>query len=249
MNNTAAVQPGLSRQEIESFFENGYFGPFSICAPEEMTRIREQIKSEVLPTPGPWSETPDQLRHQDKRVVYELCAHPEVVGRINSLWGPDILIWRSNFFNKPPGGAAVQWHQDVNFWKLDPLVNLTAWLALSDVHEENSCVQLIPGSHQKIVPHVKAGPDSHFAEMADPAHVDEAKAVKMILKAGEVFVFNERILHYSAPNRSRESRKCLITRYSMPWVKIPPICPAHRMVMASGIDRFKFNAMAPAPLA
>ncbi|MCW8132633.1 MAG: phytanoyl-CoA dioxygenase family protein [Planctomycetota bacterium] len=246
---TATLAPALTKEEVERFHTDGVIGPFAICPPEEMAAIRARIADEVLPTDGPWEKHPEQLRHQDRRVVYDLVAHPEITGRIASLWGPDILVWRSNFFDKAPGGKAVPWHQDVNYWHLDPPLNLTAWMALDDVDEENACVQVIPGSHTKVIRHVRAGSEMHFEEMADPAAVDPSKAVKMVLKPGEFFLFNERVLHYSAPNTSNRHRKCMVLRYSLPFVKIPPLCPAHRLMMVSGTDRFGVNAFAEAPRA
>lgn len=244
---TTALAPHLTRAEIDRFHRDGCLGPFAACAPEQMAAIRDRIDREVLPTPGPWPSHNEQLRHQDRRVVYDLAASPEIAGRIASLWGPDVAIWRTNFFDKAPGGKAVPWHQDVNYWHLDPPINLTAWLALDNVAAENACVEVIPGSHTKVIPHIRSGPEMHFDEMADPKRVDPSKAVKMVLKPGEFFLFNERLLHYSAPNHSNRHRRCMVIRYSLPFVKIPPLCEAHRLVLASGVDRFGFNQFAPPP--
>ncbi|MBI3829470.1 MAG: phytanoyl-CoA dioxygenase family protein [Planctomycetes bacterium] len=246
---TAALAPQLTRSEIDGFHANGYAGPFALCAPEEMSALNARMEKEVLPFPGVWPEHPEQLRHQDARTVYDVAAHAEIVGRIASLWGPDITLWRTNFFDKPPGGKAVPWHQDINYWRLDPPLNLTAWIALDAVDEENGCVQVLPGSHTKVLRHIRSGPEMHFDEMADPAGFDPSKAVKMVLRPGEFFLFNERLLHYSDPNRSQRHRKCMVARYSTPFVKIPPLCPGHKLVMAGGVDRFGFNPVAEPPQA
>jgi hypothetical protein len=247
---TATLEmPRLSKFEIDEFHNNGFSGPFAVCQPHEMASLWATIEEKVLPTPGVWKEHPEQLRHQDSRLVYDLCAHPEITGRLASLIGPDLLIWRSNFFVKEPGGKEVPWHQDVNYWKLDPPINLTAWLAFNEVTTENSCVQFIPGSQNKVVPHIKAGPEMHFAEMADPTSFDSGKAVNMILKPGEFFIFNERVLHHSDANRSNGRRLSMVIRYTVPFVKVPPLIPEHRMFMVSGEDRFGFNTLGQPPKA
>jgi ectoine hydroxylase-related dioxygenase (phytanoyl-CoA dioxygenase family) len=175
-----------------------------------MASIWSSIEREVLPTPGIWKDHPEQLRHQDSRIVYDLCAHPEITGRLASLIGPDLVIWLTT---------------------------------------ENACVQFIPGSQNRIVPHVKAGPEMHFAEMADPTSFDASAAVNMILKPGEFFIFNERVLHHSEPNRSNKRRLSMVIRYTLPFVKVPPLIPEHRMILAGGQDRFGINQLGEPPRA
>jgi hypothetical protein len=239
--------PRLSKHEIDEFHNNGFAGPFAACQPHEMASIWKTIERDVLPTPGVWKQHPEQLRHQDSRIVYDLCSNPEIVGRLASLIGPDLLIWRSNFFIKEPGGKEVPWHQDVNYWKLDPPINLTVWMALDEVTTDNACVQLIPGSHNRIVRHVKAGAEMHFEEMAEPASFDPGKAVNMVLKPGEFFFFNERVLHHSDPNRSNKRRLAIVIRYTLPFVKVPPLIPEHCLLLASGHDRFGINPLGDPP--
>ena len=84
--------------------------------------------------------------------MYDLCADPAITDRVVSLLGPDIVLWSSNFWTKQPGGKEVPWHQDINYWPLDPPLNVTAWLAIDEATVENSCVRIIPGSHKKMLP-------------------------------------------------------------------------------------------------
>jgi hypothetical protein len=249
MSTSLARIPSLTQKEVEHFYAAGFAGPFAVCSPEEMSPLRSEIESKVLPTPGPWDGKTDLVRHLDSRLVYDLISHPEIVGRLNTLWGPDLMVWRSNFFYKKPGGKAVPWHQDVSYWKLDPPINITMWMALDHVDEENGCVEIIPGSHHKVLKHIESTDDMAFETMADPKEVDDRTAVKMILKPGEFFIFNERVLHYSAPNHSNRMRRCVAARYSLPFVKIPPLWPEHRLIMVSGEDRFGINQFAEPPFA
>jgi len=246
--NATATLPRLTRAEVDRFYADGVVGPFPTYSPEEVIAKHEAIAG-VIASRGPWEKNPEQLRHMDSRLVYDLCAHPEVVGRLNSLLGPDLMIWRSNFFTKEPGGKEIPWHQDVNYWRLDPPLNYTVWMALDHVTAENSCVQVIPGSHTKIVKHVKSTKDMGFDEMAEDSAIDRSKAIDMVLKPGEFFIFNERVLHHSEPNRSNRRRMCLISRITLPFVKIPPLIPGHKMMMISGQDRFGVNEFAEPPVA
>ena len=37
-------------------------------------------------------------RHLDLPLVAKICRHPALVERLAALLGPDLLLWRSNFF-------------------------------------------------------------------------------------------------------------------------------------------------------
>ena len=155
-----------------------------------------------------------------------------------------------NFFNKEPGGSEIPWHQDQNYWPLRTrLLNLSAWLALDPATVENSCVQLIPGSHKSVLPHIMAKEGMAFQEMADPASYDASKAINMELKPGEFFLFTEKLLHHSEPNRSDKRRLGLAVRITLPWVRVdsPKVCLNHHNILLRGEDRFGFNKMGPAP--
>ena len=75
----------------------------------------------------------------------KLLSRPEITQRIASLLGNDLICWRSQFFEKPPGAKGTFWHQQGRFRELskkpkliapagvdDAMVQLTAWVALTD---------------------------------------------------------------------------------------------------------------------
>ena len=48
---------------------------------------------------------------------YELTTHPAVLAVVESLIGPDILLYNSTYIIKEPGSDAfVAWHQDLTYW-------------------------------------------------------------------------------------------------------------------------------------
>ncbi|MBV7328749.1 phytanoyl-CoA dioxygenase family protein [Chloroflexi bacterium TSY] len=233
----------LSREEIYHYHENGYLGPFVLCSPDEMSPIRDRIVDEVLPTIGRGGNNV-QSRHLDSRLVYDLCAHPAVVERMASILGPDLILWRSNFFIKPPaGGREIPWHQDANYWPIEPPVNITAWIAIDHVSVENSCMQFIPSSHKQVVPHIKAGPEMEFQEMADPAFIDTSQGVNIELEAGEFILFNERLVHHSDPNRSDKRRIGLAARVTVPFVVVEHerLFERHKVMVINGEDCLGLN--------
>ena len=235
----------LTRAEADFFVENGYLGPYAAMSPAQMAEVRREIEEKVLSSDGPNPRSRAQSRHMDQPVIYDLATHPAIIDRIAGLLGPDLVVWATNFWLKAPGAVEIPWHQDINFWPLEPPVNSSAWIAIDEVTSENACVQIIPGSHRQSLPHTGAPDGVAFGEMADPASFDAGEAINMELKPGEFFIFSERTLHRSSANRSTQRRLGISIRVTLPIVRIfqdsAPLHPGHTAILARGKDVMGFN--------
>lgn len=153
----------LSEAQKKFFYENGYAGPFTLCEPEEMTRIWEEVRMDLLDTSGaPFPNSKlNYDRHLDLPALSEMISHPRVVHRISSILGPDVLCWRTEWFPKYPGDEGTDWHQAESFVefegteKLVPTAaeegqpwELTAWVAMTEATRQNGCLKVMPGSHR-----------------------------------------------------------------------------------------------------
>ncbi|PTX97531.1 hypothetical protein DB346_21300 [Verrucomicrobia bacterium LW23] len=250
---TSTQNFALTAAEVERFHKEGYLGPFAAVSPEEMAGIREHIDTQVIPRQGPNPRTPLQSRHMDSRVVYDLATAPAIIDRMASLYGPNLVLWATNFFCKEPGGKEIPWHQDQNYWPLEPIINISAWIAIDDVRIDNSCVQVLPGSHKKVVQHVASRDGMAFGEEADPRGFSTDGLVNMELKPGEFFLFNEKLLHHSEPNRSNRRRMGMSVRVTIPIVRInhdvPPLHPGHHAMLVRGEDYMGFIRLGEPPVA
>lgn len=153
----------LSEAEKTLFYQNGCLGPFTLFEPEEMTRIFEEVRMDLLETraaPFPNSKL-NYDRHLDLPALNRIISDPRVVHRISSILGPDVLSWRTEWFPKYPGDEGTDWHQAESFVefegteKLVPTAaeegrpwELTAWIAMSEATRQNGCLKLMPGSHR-----------------------------------------------------------------------------------------------------
>ncbi len=240
----------LTRAEVDFYIENGYLGPYAAMTPADMASIRREIDAKMLHTDGPNPRRPMQSRHMDQPAVYDLAAHPAIINRIAGLLGPDIVVWTTNFWLKESGGAEIPWHQDINFWPIEPPVNVSAWIAIDEVTVSNSCVRIIPGSHRQFLPHQQAPKEMAIGEMVDPQSYDAGSAVNMELKPGEFFLFSERVLHASGRNSSQKRRLGLSVRVTVPFVHIfqdSHLHPGHTAILAKGKDVMGFNRYAGRP--
>ncbi len=241
----------LTRAEVDFFVEHGYLGPYAAMSPEDMAPIRREIEDKVLSTDGPNPRSRGQSRHMDQPAVYDLATHPAIIERMADLLGPDLIVWATNFWLKPPGGSEIPWHQDINFWPLEPPLNTSAWLAIDKVTVENSCVQIIPGSHRQSLPHTRAPEGVAFGEMADPAAFEASGEINMELEPGEFFIFSERTLHRSSVNTSDKRRLGISIRVTLPIVHVfqdsSPLHRGHTAILAKGKDVMGFNRYAGRP--
>jgi len=119
------------------------------------------------------------------------------------------LIWQSMVICKQPGiGGEVRWHQDATFFDTTPISVTTFWFALQDAHRENGCLWVQPGGHH--------GPlRERFVRRGDVAEIKTLDttpwpglpdAVPVEVSAGSLVVLHGLLPHYSAANRSTQSR-------------------------------------------
>jgi non-haem Fe2+, alpha-ketoglutarate-dependent halogenase len=159
---------GLTDEEVEFFKENGFVGPFDLYDPEEAPLLWNQAKIEmVLSGNKPHESTIINYdRHLDCDTLSAHVARPEIVHRLRSLMGADILCWKSNIFKKEPGEAGTGWHQVETFVVGDTTTastpslkyteagdevaqEITVWTAFSEAQIENACMRFLPGSHKR----------------------------------------------------------------------------------------------------
>ena len=227
----------LSKSEVKQYHEEGWIGPFKLISPMEMANLSDVIQKQVIePVKQQNLEENDYFhnRHLDIQGIWELFSNPELVERVASILGPHLVLWRSNFQFKPPlsdqkefnygWDTSAPWHQDCAYYQPSPNVILSAWIAVDEVDKGNGCMQIIPGSHKKLYPHVPNPnyiPGSGFFDKAvDPLLIDEKKAIDVELKPGEFILFSESILHSSVPNLSERRRFGLSPRITVPFVDI-----------------------------
>lgn len=244
----------LTADELARFHRDGFVGPFSLCEPEEMSALREQFAAIFAPQ-GTEEAVPTMIaklnsdmqkgfgRHHEFRFLFDIANSPAIRGRVQSILGENLLLWRTMFFNKGPGSGQVPWHQDFDDWELEPMVVTSCWLAIDEAGLANGCVELIPGSHRRIYRMVKT--EGHildgFPRMSDPEEFDDSKVVPMQLKPGEFFLFNERVLHRSQPNNSDKQRLGMTMRYIPTMVRT--LDPSDRPILVGGHDAFGMNPL------
>jgi ectoine hydroxylase-related dioxygenase (phytanoyl-CoA dioxygenase family) len=179
---------------------------------------------------NPWGQS---ARLMGTQTFLDFCQFPEILDMVEQLIGPDIVLWGSMLFCKPAGvGRAVPWHQDGQYWPLDPLATVTVRLAIEDSIPENGCMRYIPGSHKsKKLEHHEHSTGNEAVLGQRLAEIDERLAQDDVLLAGQISIHDVYLIHGSNENRSHLRRSDYAIRYmpaSTRFVRDPAF-PANAM--------------------
>jgi non-haem Fe2+, alpha-ketoglutarate-dependent halogenase len=215
---SAAEHPRmLTREQIAAFNRDGYLAGIRIFDDDEMSSIRQyfdELLAKTIAAGGDsYSISTAHLRYGR---VYDILTEPRIVGRIKDLLGEDVIAWGSHFFCKMPGdGKRVSWHQDSSYWPLTPSMAVTAWLAIDDATVENACMRFIPGSHHlgHLTYTLSENDESNVLNQTVVGAENLGDPVNVELKAGEISIHSDLLLHGSEANQSTRRRCGLTLRY------------------------------------
>jgi len=239
-----------------AYRERGYHFPLRGLSADEATSSREKFLAYWKANEASLQALQPRARvaylldtHLFLRWVHDIVVDPRVLDAVESVLGPDILAWSSQWFVKLPRDSSyVSWHQDATYWGLTPPSVTTAWLALSPSTVRNGCLRVIPGSHHgALLPQRETYAASNMLSRGQEiaVEVDESRAVDLVLSPGEFSLHHVGIIHGSSPNESAEPRIGLAVRYISPDV-VQHGAARDLAVLARGHDPFgHFDLVVP----
>ena len=199
----------LSQEQIELYNQNGYLKGFRIFSNEETAANRQYLDKLLADLEPDRNSYSINGYHRHCQGLYDLVVNPIVLEYVQDLLGPNFVCWGTHYFCKMPGdGKTVSWHQDAHYWPLTPSKTVTVWLAIDDADIENACMQFIPGSHRRgELKHHASNPaeDNVLNRTADATEI-RAEPVHIELKAGEISLHSDLLLHGSPRNNSNRRR-------------------------------------------
>ncbi|GAB5402299.1 MAG: phytanoyl-CoA dioxygenase family protein [Aureliella sp.] len=213
----------LSAEQIENYNSRGYVAPLDVYSEEEIGGIRsyfddllERVKAEGGDS---YSISSAHLKYGP---VYDILTNSTIIDYVSDLLGEDVVAWGSHFFCKMPrDGKAVAWHQDASYWPLSPSKAITVWLAVDDADEENACMKFVAGSHHHgHMTYRPSSPDEHnVLNQTIESPEQYGDIVLDELKAGQISMHSDLLLHGSEANDSDRRRCGLTLRYAAASVR------------------------------
>lgn len=236
-------------RQVRSYRDNGYLYPVDVLSEADTQRHYERLV-DVEARHGPM-----HYRVKPYLIVesaYEIATNTVLLDAVESLLGPDILLWDGSYVIKEPRSESfVSWHQDLTYWGLamesaDDLVS--AWVALTPATVDNGCMRFVRGSHRN---GRYAHCDTHdadnilhrgqsIAEDFDASLVDTVE-----LAPGQASLHHGWVVHSSAANSSDTRRVGLVLNFLKPGVR-QVVGNGESATLVRGSDRYGNFAPEPA---
>ena len=146
-----AMSASLSPAQIAQYSRDGFLFPVDCLTQDEVRHYRGRLETFEREQGDTFGKLPDLVRSKSHLLftwMDELVRHPKVLDAVESIIGPNILIYHlTSWLKEPNEPSHVSWHQDGTYFGLEPAEQVTAWIALTDATPEMGCVRIIPGSH------------------------------------------------------------------------------------------------------
>jgi non-heme Fe2+,alpha-ketoglutarate-dependent halogenase len=205
----------VAAEQLRRYQDDGILFPLKILSTSEVSRFRSAFDELEARNEGKLDYAPFLNLHF--RWASELTMHPALLDAVEEIIGPDILIQATLVLSKGPHDPAfVSWHQDGTYTNQQETPATSAWIALSDSTPETGCMRVIPGSHRLgMLPHAETFGEHNLLSHGQEVElkIDEASARDVVLRAGEMSLHQNKLIHGSKPNRSDLKRIGFITRF------------------------------------
>ena len=202
----------LSETQLQQFELQGFLAGLDVFSVRQCEEFRSHTEEFEHHHPDDVSWALDIKCNLLFDWVYELSTFPLLLDIVSELIGPDVLLTNSIFRIKEPlSSTHYGWHQDAARIQVNPAF-VIVYISISDATTENGCLRVIPGSNQRIEPfHLVSYAERQVARVS---HVDESNAVDMVLRQGQVGIFDCNTIHGSSSNTSRNRRFALVNDYT-----------------------------------
>lgn len=152
---------------------------------------------------------------ENDEVFLACAANPKILDIVEKLIGPDIKLFGSQCFMKPPGGIEKPYHQDSAYFTIEPLSLVTCWIAIDNVTVENGCMWVVPGSHRgELHDHSQPWDLGGRMDMQIPDEkIPRDREQPITLTAGSCSFHHSKLLHRSGPNHTGTPRRGFAVHY------------------------------------
>lgn len=231
----------LTPEQRTSFEEDGFLVVRKALEPEMVKRLHEagdRIAHAFLNKAPVYDRT--EYNHLDQRpgllvepAMVELVSSSPVVPLLVQLMGPNIQLHSTSLTYKRPENPDGQnfrrgWHRDIRMPE-DlgnrglPRAGIKVSYSLTDFHQPASGLTLMARGT-----HVRQEPLVIPRGAVDPVGIE---VCDLKMDAGDALLFENRIFHTAAPNRSDRTSKVVIYGYAYRWMKpevyLDPPDPRH----------------------
>ncbi|MER6675606.1 ectoine hydroxylase [Streptomyces sp. NPDC000983] len=168
----------ITALDLESYERDGFLAMEELLGDDEVAVYRRELER-LVTDPGIRADERSVIEPQSKEIrsVFEvhrisevfaaLVRDERVVGRARQLLGSDVYVHQSRINVKPGFGASgFYWHSDFETWHAeDGLPNMrtvSVSIALTENHDTNGGLMIMPGSHRTFLGCAGATPKDNY---------------------------------------------------------------------------------------
>ena len=226
----------LNERQVQAYEQDGYLSGIRVMTEKEVKYYRESFDALEAKEGREKVQIGLFERHLDQRFIWKIATHPNILDSVTAIIGLNVLLLGTHVFCKyGQEQKFVAWHQDLRYWGLEPLIEVSAWYAVDDSDCDNGCMRVIPRLHRdRLLEHSKSKQQGNLLSINQEIKLtekDEKNAVDCILRAGEISLHDGMLIHGSLPNRSARRRCGLSIRYIPTHVK--PIVASAKPIVAT----------------
>lgn len=238
----------LEPHQIVQYEREGWLAPIRVMSEARAEDLHGQLCRAERERPEDLHATHRNNPHLVVPFLADLARDPAIVTPVQQLLGPDLTLWSTVLFAKEPDSSAfVSWHQDARYMALEPADFVTAWVALTPSTVESGCVSVIPRSHRERRDHVDTYADDNILTRGQRVDgIDDASAVHLELRPGEMSLHHPWLVHGSQPNRSA-GRRVGVAMQSYLGAGVRPTLGEHHVMHISGRPVHPSFVEAPSP--
>ncbi len=234
-----------------TFEKDGYAFPFQVLDQDETATALSGYERFQQRAREAFGEEQRFKAHLLVGWLDRIVHHPKMLDIVETILGPDILCWSSDFFvKKAHDQGFVSFHQDTTYAGLEPFDGIVnCWLALTPSRKENGCLRVVPGSQrfgQLDHETTKTEANMLFFGQTAKIEINEHDVVDMELEPGQMSLHHMAIVHGSQPNRSDTPRMGVVLRYIRPDVR--QIKGRDSATLVRGADRCGHFDLEPRPM-
>ncbi|MCG6158302.1 ectoine hydroxylase [Rubinisphaera margarita] len=231
----------LSPTEVDQYKRDGFLFESGLFSQNEVNELLTEARSLVANWPvnrsgivkEPESETVRSIfrMHRYSRVFQQLFQDSRLLDRVRQLLGEDVYVLQSRVNYKPAfEGKEFYWHSDFETWHVEDgmprMRAISVSLLLTESHEFNGPLMLIPGSHKDYIRCIGETPENHYESSLRRQEygVPSAEALEEMIAengivapkgpAGSVIFFECNTMHGSAGNLSSTPRNNVFAVYN-----------------------------------
>ncbi len=204
----------LSEDQVTAWRRDGFLYPFPLLDEGERQECLKGLARFERWLGAPVNASKDlkwrTMPHIILPWVTRVARDPRILDPVEDLLGPDILIYTSTFFIKEPHTPMIAaWHQDSTYYGLEPVEEITVWVALTDADHAAGCMDVVsfdgaPRQMRHAAHVVENSVNRAGQKITEP--LDESPLVSMELKAGQFSMHHGLCPHRSGPNTADHRR-------------------------------------------